>query len=68
MYVSILSLENNKINDLSPFNNDKFKKLQKIYLGQNNIKSIKSLISLNFEELIELRLNDNKIEDITPLE
>jgi Leucine-rich repeat (LRR) protein len=35
--VSVLSLINNKISDLSSLNNDAFKKLIKLNLQQNNI-------------------------------
>ena len=65
---SIISLDNNKISDLSPIKDNSFKNLQKLYLGLNNINNIKFLYNLNFENLIELKLSQNKIDDISSLE
>ena len=66
--ITVLSLENNNISDLSPLGNNSFKTLQKLILSYNNINNIKSLYNLTFENLIELKFDHNKINDITALE
>ena len=64
-----LNLNRNNISDIKVLENKKFNKLEKLYLGINEIaNNFNILENVIFRELKELNLSENKISDIKALE
>lgn len=65
--VKILNLQNNLIKDASLLSRMPLRKLQILDISVNEITNLKFLTEMKCTHLTELYLNDNKINDITPL-
>ena len=65
--LTCLSLNNNKINDLSSLKNSLFPNIETLNLSNNLIKDISFICKAKFKYLTNLYLNNNKIENISLL-